>query len=199
MAVKELSKNRDAQCHKKRLEDNKAFGFLQKKIYLGNDTLSKLSLLSDQFAGRLVGIKKIDEELASDIISTCVNHCYNAFFTGETPTQLESLQEHPKVTAGMSPEGLELYRLYQRVKARFDRLNTGDTDKEKWASIANLLTEIGIQKPNYTIFSEGRWSREDIRWILTPGNISNWIDESNQSYLQEKEKQKLSMKKRPRL
>ncbi|ATM77384.1 hypothetical protein CRN79_16720 [Serratia fonticola] len=199
MAVTKLSKKRDAVCHRDRIKDNKALGFLQKKLFLGDDTLSKLSLLSEQLAGRRLNINDIKGELASDIISACVSHCYNVFFTDETPAQRETLQEYPKVTAGMSPEGLELYRLYQRVKARFDRLNTGDTDKEKWASIAKLLTEKSIQKPSHTIFSEGRWSREDVKWILTPGNISNWIDASNRSYQQEKEKQKLAMKNNPTL
>ncbi|WP_145584597.1 hypothetical protein [Yersinia intermedia] len=199
MAVKELSKNRDAQCHKKRFEDNKAFGFLQKKIYLGNDTLSKLSLLSDQLTGRSLNINGINEELASDIISTCVSHYYNAFFNGEAPHQHPALHKYPKISAALSPLGQKKYRLYQQVKGRFDKLETGDSDREKWSSVARTLREEDIEKPKSKVFTVGEWSREDVKWILTPENISNWIDESNQYYQQEREKQKLAMKKRPRL
>jgi hypothetical protein len=199
MAVKELSKNRDTQCHKKRLEDNKTFGFLQKKIYLGNDTLSKLSLLSEQFAGHPVGIKKIDGELAADIISACVNHCYNAFFNGEARHQQVVLHQYPKISAALSPLGQKKYRLYQQVKGRFDKLETGDSDREKWSSVARTLREEDIEKPKSKVFPVGEWSREDVKWVLTPENISNWIDESNKSYQQKKEKQKLAMKNSPTL
>ena len=78
---------------------------------------------------------------------------------------------------------MEIYYIYQTVKGRFDKLFTGDTDKEKCASVAKKLTEMKIKKPKAKGLSKGeKWTREDVAWICNVENINYCIKLQNDKY-----------------
>ncbi|PHI32011.1 hypothetical protein [Budvicia aquatica] len=191
--MKKQSDKPDAKFHRDRVADNKVFDFVQKKVFLGADMREKLALLSQQLTGTKL---MTNNELIADIMGYCVNHCYNELFSVDGLFQQEPSPDTPKISAAMSPKGQKRYRLYQQVKGRYDKLITGDSDKEKWDSVAKTLVEEGISKPKLKVFSEGPWSRKDIQWILTPENINKLIDKNNRTYLEERKKQKQAKKSR---
>ncbi|MBW9971918.1 hypothetical protein FJC78_28145, partial [Escherichia coli] len=92
-------------------------------------------------------------------------------------------EEHPMIVPARSPKALEIYTVYQLVKGRFDKLHTGESDREKYASVAEKLNEYGIWKPRLKRLSDGKeWAREDVAWVLQPENINALINVQNQKY-----------------
>lgn len=198
VAMQPESEKSDAICHRKRIKDHRLFNSYQKKVFFGDDVLSKMALLSQQLTGKKLNVKHVDSELLADVINSCINYCYNEFFDKNGLFQQEPSSDTPKITAPMSPKGQQKYRLYQRIKGRFDKLNTGDSDEDKWLSIANLLLNAGIKKPKGGMFSKGPvWSKEDIKWILTPENINSLIHKNNEKYKLERDA--LNQKRKPKL
>ncbi|ELX2276458.1 TPA: hypothetical protein ACPZAW_003580 [Yersinia enterocolitica] len=180
--MKKRSENPDAVCHRDRRRDNGTFGFLEKKVYLGSDTRHKIALISQKLTGAKVGPRKFAADKAGDIISACINHMYNTLFNDEC-RMLPDLKEHPKISPAMSPKSIEIYDVYQHAKGRFDILNTCESKREMFASVATKFTEYGFPKPRAKALSEGeQWIYEDIAWICDPVNINDCIDRHNQKY-----------------
>ena len=80
------------------------------------------------------------------------------------------------IVPARSPKALEIYTVYQLVKGRFDKLHTGESDREKYASVAEKLNEYGIWKPRLKRLSDGK------EWALQPENINAQINIQNQKY-----------------
>ncbi|EAV5426047.1 hypothetical protein E6W22_06870, partial [Salmonella enterica] len=97
--------------------------------------------------------------------------------------RIYGLEEYPMIVPARSPKALEIYTVYQLVKGRFDKLHTGESDREKYASVAKKLNEYGIWKPRLKRLSDGKeWAREDVAWMLQPENINALIKVQNQKY-----------------
>jgi len=177
------SKKADAVCHRERMSHNETFEFLQKKLYLGRDTRHKLALIAQVMTGTGFNPRKFDAEKAADVISACVNHMYNDIFTGNDKNTIAGMEEHPKITAATCQRSMNIYSLYQLVRGRFDKLWTGDTDREKYDSVAETLNEFDINKPKVKALSAGpKWTRSDIAWMCNIENVNRCIERNNKKY-----------------
>lgn len=126
---------------------------------------------------------KFAAEKAADVLSACVNHMFNDLLNEGEPNGIYRPEEHPMIVPARSPKALEIYTVYQLVKGRFDKLHTGESDREKYASVAEKLNEYGIWKPRLKRLSDGKeWAREDVAWMLQPENINAQINIQNQKY-----------------
>ncbi|EBZ9515404.1 hypothetical protein EH138_14515 [Salmonella enterica subsp. enterica serovar Eastbourne] len=182
--MRKLSDEADATWHRERRESNDVFGFMEKKIYLGRDTRHKMALIALKMTGSTLGPDRMDSNKAADILSACVNHMYNSLFSDEECQTDSKLKENPKIVGANSPKAMEIYYIYQIVKGRFDKLYTGDTDKEKCASVAEKLIEMEIKKPKAKGLSKGKeWTREDVAWICSAENINYCIKLQNDKYV----------------
>ena len=177
------SNKADAKCHRERKSSNEVFGFLEKKLYLGGDTRQKLALIVRKLTGAGFSPYKFDAEKAADVLSACVNHMFNDLLNEGKLNGFYGLEEHPMMVPARSPKALEIYTVYQLVKGRFDKLHTGEVDREKYASVAEKLNEYGISKPRLKRLSDGKeWTRKDVAWMLQPENINALINIQNQKY-----------------
>ncbi|EAV3918301.1 hypothetical protein E2751_05850 [Salmonella enterica] len=177
------SNKADAKCHRERKSSNEVFEFLEKKLYLGRDTRQKLALIARELTGAGFSPDKFDAEKAADVLSACVNHMYNELFSEGKHTAIYGLEEPPMIVPARSPKALEIYTVYQLVKGRFDKLYTGESDREKCASVAAKLNECGPSKPSFNQFSDSeQWTREDVAWVLQPENINALINVQNQKF-----------------
>ena len=177
------SNKADAKCHRERKSSNEVFEFLEKKLYLGRDTRQKLALIARKLTGAGFSPDKFDAEKAADVLSACVNHMFNDLLNEGELNGIYGLEEYPMIVPARSPKALEIYTVYQLVKGRFDKLHTGESDREKYASVAKKLNEYGIWKPRLKRLSDGKeWAREDVAWMLQPENINALIKVQNQKY-----------------
>ncbi|AUT95835.1 hypothetical protein MC47_011175 [Citrobacter freundii] len=179
------SNKTDAKCHRERKSSNEVFEFLEKKLYLGRDTRQKLALIARKLMGAGFSPDKFDAEKAADVLSACVNHMFNDLLNEGELNGIYGLEEHPMIVPARSPKAFDFYTAYQLVKGRFDKLHTGESDREKCASVAEKLNEYGIWKPRLKLLSYGKeWVREDVAWMLQPENINEQITFQNQKYTQ---------------
>ena len=177
------SNKADARCHRERKSSNEVFEFLEKKLYLGRDTRQKLALIARKLTGAGFSPDKFAAEKAADVLSACVNHMFNDLLNEGEPNGIYRPEEHPMIVPARSPKALEIYTVYQLVKGRFDKLHTGESDREKYASVAEKLNEYGIWKPRLKRLSDGKeWAREDVAWMLQPENINAQINIQNQKF-----------------
>ncbi|EEV5301806.1 TPA: hypothetical protein ACHGCJ_003494 [Escherichia coli] len=177
------SNKADAKCHRERKSSNEVFEFLEKKLYLGRDTRQKLALIARKLTGSGFSPDKFDAEKAADVLSACVNHMFNDQLNRGELNGIYGLEDLPVIVPGRSPKALEIYTVYQLVKGRFDKLQTGESDREKCASVAAKLNECGLGKPSFKHFSDSeQWTREDVAWVLQPENINALINVQNQKY-----------------
>lgn len=178
----------DAKCHRERKSANKVFSFQEKKLYLGRDTRQKLALIAEQLTGSRLNIDKFDAEKAADVISACVNHMFNDLLSRNGLDDVYGLEDCPAIEAAMSPKSLQIYTTYQLVKGRFDKLQTGESDREKCESVAAKLNEVDAWKPPYGIPSKSKhWTREDVAWILHTENINEKINFHNRKHADPKD------------
>ncbi|WP_338505554.1 hypothetical protein VRC35_04890 [Erwinia aphidicola] len=180
-----LSNKDDAKCHRERKSANKVFAFQEKKLYLGRDTRQKLALIAQQLTGARLNIDKFDAEKAADVISACVNHMFVDLFKDSVLDGFYGLEEHPVIIPARSPKAFDFYTAYQLVKGRFDKLNTGESDRDKYESVAEKLNEYKKWKPQFKHLSGGKeWTREDVAWMLQPENINRVISIQNHKFEQ---------------
>lgn len=178
----------DAKCHRERKSANKVFAFQEKKLYLGLDTRKKLALIAQQLTGTGLNTDKFDAEKAADVLSACVNHMFNYLLEKHSLDDVYGLEECPAIESAMSPKAMMIYTTYQLVKGRFDKLQTGESDREKCESVAAKLNEFDKWKPPYRILSEGKnWTREDVAWILHTENINEKIKFHNRKHAHPKD------------
>ncbi|EAT2981305.1 hypothetical protein WAF85_001222 [Salmonella enterica] len=180
------SQNSDAICHRERHALNEKMGFLQRKFYLGDDTLMKLALIFRALMGKKLNLKRMDSEAAADVISSCINLMYNTLFF-DCETQKKTIRKGPPaITPAMSPEAFKKYRLYQQIRGCFNKLQTDDTDTEKYKSVAKFLNENGIKKPIYHKLSKDKkWLPSDVE-IIRHKLISKLIARNNKNFENEK-------------
>lgn len=104
------SKNFDAVSHRTKNQLYARLGFKQQKIFLGKDTREKLAFLVSLQHG-----ENVDDLTVSDVLSYCINTCYNSKSVQEEVKKRSGL---PKmVKAAKTPEGQRLYRYYQMAQA----------------------------------------------------------------------------------
>lgn len=103
-------KSASAQSHSATFQLYKSVGLNQKKVYLGNDALAKLAVIFESQHGVSMDVEKIDPLLMGDVLSYCINFCYNL--------QNNSSRNVPeKINAAETPAGQILYRFYQMASS----------------------------------------------------------------------------------
>lgn len=107
----DFSQSPSAVSHRTKNQLYQRLGFNQKKIFLGQDTLKKLAFLVNLQHGKNVK----DPMVVSDVLSYCINTCYNSKSVQAAAKKRGGL---PKVVkAAKTPEGQRLYRYYQMAQA----------------------------------------------------------------------------------
>jgi len=107
----DCSQSPSAVSHRTKNQLYQRLGFNQKKIFLGQDTLEKLAFLVRLQHGKNVQ----DPMVVSDVLSYCINTCYNSKSVQAAAKKRGGL---PKVVkAAKTPEGQRLYRYYQMAQA----------------------------------------------------------------------------------
>ncbi|KGA40859.1 MULTISPECIES: hypothetical protein [Pectobacterium] len=183
--ISNQSNKDDARCHRERKSNNEVFEFLEKKLYLGRDTRQKLTLIARKLTGAGFSPDKFDAEKAANVLSACVNHMFNDLFNEGALDGFYGLEDCSAIKPAMSPKALAIYNTYQLVKGRFDKLHTGESVREKYASVATKLNEYEQFKPPFKQLSDGKqWTREDVAWMLQPENINEKIHMQNQKHAQ---------------
>ncbi len=161
----------------------RSLNFWRRSSIWGGDTRQKLALIARKLTGAGFSPDKFAAEKAADVLSACVNHMFNDLLNEGELNGIYRSEEHPMIVPARSPKALEIYTVYQLVKGRFDKLHTGESDREKYASVAEKLNEYGIWKPRLKRLSDGKeWAREDVAWVLQPENINALINVQNQKY-----------------
>jgi len=88
-------------------------GIKEQKVFLGRDALEKLRFLLHFQYGNGNGVNDRDPLLLGDVLSYCINTCYNSKFV-----KAERTSDAPKtMTAAKTPQGQRLYRYHQMAKA----------------------------------------------------------------------------------
>ncbi|CAI2158459.1 Uncharacterised protein [Serratia fonticola] len=104
------SQSPSAVSHRTKNQLYQRLGFNQKKIFLGHDALEKLAFLVNLQHGKNVK----DPMVVSDVLSYCINTCYNSKSVQAEAKKRGGL---PKVVkAAKTPEGQRLYRYYQMAQ-----------------------------------------------------------------------------------
>ncbi|WP_156292692.1 hypothetical protein [Serratia oryzae] len=108
--VRVSSEAPSAVSHRTKLALYKRLGFNQQKIFLGKDAREKLAFLVSLQHG-----EEIDDLMTvSDVLSYCINACYNSKSVQEEVKKRGGL---PRVVkAAKTPEGQRLYRYYQMAQ-----------------------------------------------------------------------------------
>lgn len=106
----DCSQNPSAKSHRTKNRLYERVGFYEKKVALGQDALDKLAFLS-----RLQHGENLDEPMVlSDVLSYCINTCYN---TTAVQAEVKKRDGLPMVVkAAKTPEGQRLYRYYQMAQ-----------------------------------------------------------------------------------
>ncbi|MCA6969757.1 hypothetical protein WCT65_01930 [Pectobacterium carotovorum] len=114
---RQYSDNPSAVSHLAATTQYKNAGLKQKKVYLGNDALAKLTLIYKMQYGKQLDINRIDPILLGDLLSYCINACYNL------PSIQRKLPPNspPQIAAAKTPSGQHLYRYYQMALGTEER------------------------------------------------------------------------------
>lgn len=121
---KAFSDNISAKSQKQRLDAFKALGMDLKKAFLGQDTLKKLAVIYEAQYGKPLEIDNISYEVLGDLLSFCVNKCYNL-----KEMKADRKKALPTVKAAMTPAGQLLYRYYQMAMSVDGEELDATTDK----------------------------------------------------------------------
>ncbi|WP_433587709.1 hypothetical protein [Providencia alcalifaciens] len=132
---KSLSDSASAKSHRTRLEAFSSVNFVLKKMFIGPDALKKLAYIYEVQYGKKLDIDSLNYELLGDLVSFCINKCYNSrsIKKGKKP--------EPKVKAAMTPEGQALYRYYQMA------MPIGGQDKDAMALVKKFNAVNSRGKP----------------------------------------------------
>ncbi|EKN6001685.1 hypothetical protein ACR82P_002475 [Yersinia enterocolitica] len=87
-------------------------GIKEQKVFLGKDALDKLRFLLHLQYGHEDEVNDRDQLLLGDVLSYCINTCYNLKFV-----KAKSTRGAPKtMAAAKTPQGQRLYRYHQMAK-----------------------------------------------------------------------------------
>lgn len=107
----DCSQSPSAKSHRTKNQLYQRLGFNQKKVFLGQDALEKLAFLVELQHGENVK----DPMVVSDVLSYCINTCYNF---KSVQAKAKKHGDLPKVVkAAKTPKGQRLYRYYQMAQA----------------------------------------------------------------------------------
>lgn len=173
------SDKRDAEWHRNVYDRNKEFNVFQKEFYLGDNTLKKMAVMYREFFGQTMNLSNVDRHKASEIVSFCINHCFNEFFSKQGSESVD--HDLPvRIETAFTPEGRELYDKYQYARGYFDRLMTGDSDKEKIRSAVEKLNKAEIPPLGLIRFEGGgNWTPDMVEWLLDASNLNDTIKDYN--------------------
>ncbi|WP_447881409.1 hypothetical protein [Serratia fonticola] len=180
----DLSQSPSAVSHRTKNQLYQRLGFNQKKIFLGHDALEKLAFLVNLQHGKNVK----DPMVVSDVLSYCINTCYNSKSVQAEAKKRGGL---PKVVkAAKTPEGQRLYRYYQMAQVGdavdlIEAFNATDkrgkpyflhTDDVK----ANIdLSDLYLDEDE----DEDQWSTVEIQALRKRQTISQAINKLNKKAL----------------
>lgn len=169
------SDKRDAEWHRNVYDRNKEFNVFQKEFYLGDNTLKKMAVMYREFFGQTMNLSNVDRHKASEVVSFCINHCFNEFLLKQGSVSVD--HDLPvRIETALTPEGRELYDKYQYARGCFDRLMTGDSDKEKIRSVAERLNKAEIPPLGLVRFKGGgNWTQDMVEWLLDASNLNDTI------------------------
>ncbi|HHQ6615188.1 TPA: hypothetical protein ACSTL0_001557 [Serratia fonticola] len=187
----DLSQSPSAVSHRTKNQLYQRLGFNQKKIFLGHDALEKLAFLVSLQHGKNVK----DPMVMSDVLSYCINTCYNSKFVQAAAKKRGGL---PKVVkAAKTPEGQRLYRYYQMAQAGdavdlVDAFNATDKRGKTYfphsddvkANIdwGDLYLELDDEEDDEED-DEDQWSTAEIQALRGRKAISEAIKELNEEAL----------------
>lgn len=114
---RQYSTNPSAVSHQATTETYRNAGLSLKKIYLGSDALSKLAEIYKIQYGKKLDVKSIDPVLLGDLLSCCINICYNQSGTKNALPKTAPA----KITAARTPAGQQLYRYHQMAQGTKER------------------------------------------------------------------------------
>lgn len=114
---RQYSDSPSAVSHLAATTQYKNAGLKLKKVYLGNDALAKLAAIYKIQYGKQLDINRIDPILLGDLLSYCINTCYNLpSIQGVLPPGAP-----PQIEAAGTPSGQHLYRYYQMALGTEER------------------------------------------------------------------------------
>ena len=108
---KSLSDSASAKSHRTRLDAFSSVNFVLKKMLIGPDALKKLAFIYAVQYGKKLDTDSLNYELLGDLVSFCINKCYNS--PSIKKKKKKKRKPEPKVKAAITPEGQALYRYYQ--------------------------------------------------------------------------------------
>lgn len=116
-ASRKYSTNPSAVSHHAKTKMYKEAGLSLKKVYLGEDALSKLAEIYKIQYGKKLNVKSIDPVLLGDLLSYCINASYNQ------PSIQKMLPKTAtvKIGAARTPVGQQLYRYHQMAQGTEER------------------------------------------------------------------------------
>lgn len=187
---KAFSDNISAKSQKQRLDAFKALGMDLKKAFLGQDTLKKLAVIYEAQYGKPLEIDNISYEVLGDLLSFCVNKCYNL-----KEMKADRKKAVPTVKAAMTPAGQLLYRYYQmavsvdgeELDATTDKFNVGNKRGHKYFP---HISTMSVEFSQFPLWAEKRecpeagqgkqeWLPRDIQILRDRRKIHQQIIEWN--------------------
>ncbi|GJL38432.1 hypothetical protein TUM17576_52520 [Enterobacter hormaechei] len=116
-ADRQHSTSPSAVSHREKTQIYRDAGLSLKKVYLGSDALSKLAEIYKIQYGKTLNVKSIDPVLLGDLLSCCINICYNQSGTRKMLPKTAPA----KIWAARTPAGQMLYRYHQMAKGTKER------------------------------------------------------------------------------
>lgn len=123
-ADRQHSTSPSAVSHREKTQIYRNAGLSLKKVYLGEDALSKLAEIYKIQYGKKLNVKSIDPILLGDLLSFCINASYNQ------PSIKKMLPKNSpvKIGAARTPAGQQLYRYHQMSQGTKERPDAADLD-----------------------------------------------------------------------
>lgn len=184
------SDNTSAKSQKRRLDAYKALGMDLKKAFLGQDTLKKLAVIYEVQYGESLDTNDISYEVLGDLLSYCVNKCYNS-----KNMKTKRKKNVSMVKAATTPAGQLLYRYHQmatsvdgeELDAATDKFNIENKRGHKYfphISTMNVkfrLFPLWEDESEYSSAEQDNqeWLPRDIQALRDKGNIHQQIIEWN--------------------
>lgn len=187
---KEFSSNTSAKSQKQRLDAFKALGMDLKKAFFGHDTLKKLAVIYEAQYGRPLDTNDMSYEVLGDLLSYCVNKCYNS-----KSMETERKKNIPKVSAATTPAGQLLYRYHQMATSADGEELDATTDKfnvenKRGQQYFPHISTMGVEFSQFPLWAEKRecpeaeqgkqeWLPRDIQILRDRRKIHQQIIEWN--------------------
>lgn len=188
---KAFSSNTSAKSQKQRLDAFKALGMDLKKAFFGQDTLKKLAVIYEAQYGRPLDTNDMSYEVLGDLLSYCVNKCYN-----NKSMEAERKKNIPMLRAATTPTGQLLYRYHQMATSIDGEELDATTDKfnvenKRGQQYFPHISTMGVEFSQFPLWAEKRecpeaeqgrqeWLPRDIQILRDRDKIHRQIIEWNE-------------------